>query len=256
MNTRVTEEAVNPDNPANIPESMNIFQRMAAITAGLQTVGKNLTVGYGNSQYKAVSERDVLDAVKPLEAKFGVYSYPYSREIILTDTLTSVTRDRNGNEKESARFLIRMAVKYRFINVDKPDEFVEIDTLGDGIDSGDKAPGKAMTYADKYALLKAYKISTGDDPDQEASPENGYKKADSKRGENPNRTNIPPAGEIRPPDTDSPVVCESCGARLPDWSDGQCLWKAAELGEQSKREFGHTLCAACQQKTRKAAQAT
>ena len=28
-----------------------------------------------------------------------------------------------------------------------------------------------MTYADKYALLKAYKISTGDDPDQEASDE-------------------------------------------------------------------------------------
>ena len=26
-----------------------------------------------------------------------------------------------------------------------------------------------MTYADKYALLKAYKIITGDDPDQNAS---------------------------------------------------------------------------------------
>ncbi|MFR4146701.1 MAG: hypothetical protein ACLT1J_10535 [Mediterraneibacter gnavus] len=28
-----------------------------------------------------------------------------------------------------------------------------------------------MTYADKYALLKAYKIITGDDPDQECSKE-------------------------------------------------------------------------------------
>ena len=29
-----------------------------------------------------------------------------------------------------------------------------------------------MTYADKYALMKAYKISTGDDPDQqEPKPE-------------------------------------------------------------------------------------
>ena len=26
-----------------------------------------------------------------------------------------------------------------------------------------------MTYSDKYALLKAYKIETGDDPDQNAS---------------------------------------------------------------------------------------
>ena len=28
-----------------------------------------------------------------------------------------------------------------------------------------------MTYADKYALMKAYKIMTGDDPDQNKSPD-------------------------------------------------------------------------------------
>ena len=32
-----------------------------------------------------------------------------------------------------------------------------------------KADGKAMTYADKYAYMKAFMLSTGDDPDQEAS---------------------------------------------------------------------------------------
>ena len=30
------------------------------------------------------------------------------------------------------------------------------------------------TYSDKYSLLKAYKIATGDDPDKDASPEKGY----------------------------------------------------------------------------------
>ena len=44
-------------------------------------------------------------------------------------------------------------------------------TYGDGVDTQDKAPGKAMTYADKYALLKAYKIVTGEDPDQQHSPD-------------------------------------------------------------------------------------
>ena len=50
-------------------------------------------------------------------------------------------------------------------------EEIEIITYGDGIDTQDKGPGKAMTYADKYALMKAYKIITGDDPDQNPSPE-------------------------------------------------------------------------------------
>ena len=39
-------------------------------------------------------------------------------------------------------------------------------SIADGLDPADKGSGKAMTYADKYALMKAYKIMTGDDPDQ------------------------------------------------------------------------------------------
>ena len=34
-----------------------------------------------------------------------------------------------------------------------------------------------MTYGDKYALMKAYKISTGEDPDQNPSEEGRYTKA-------------------------------------------------------------------------------
>ena len=63
------------------------------------------------------------------------------------------------------------------MNIEKPEEYIEITTYGDGVDTQDKAPGKAMTYSDKYALLKAYKIQTGDDPDQNMSePLAGTKK--------------------------------------------------------------------------------
>ena len=58
---------------------------------------------------------------------------------------------------------MRIEITYRFINIDNPSEFIDIKSYGDGLDTGDKAPGKAMTYGDKYALMKAYKISTGDD---------------------------------------------------------------------------------------------
>ena len=70
---------------------------------------------------------------------------------------------------------MRIETTYKFINADNPDEQpIEIKSYGDGIDTGDKAPGKAMTYSDKYALMKAYKIATGEDPDAEPSPEDGY----------------------------------------------------------------------------------
>ena len=82
----------------------------------------------------------------------------------------------NGQTTKTNSLYMRVETIYRFVNIDNKDDFIDIKAYGDGIDTGDKAPGKATTYADKYALMKAYKISTGDDPDKDASPETGYKK--------------------------------------------------------------------------------
>lgn len=151
-------------------EDKNIFKRLSQITSEITAVAKNLNVGWGKSSYKAVGEADVLAAVKPIESKNGVYSYPYSREIIESAVLTSAKADGT----ESKQQFLRVKTVYRFVNVDNPADCIDITTYGDGVDSQDKAPGKAMTYGDKYALLKAYKIITGDDPDQTASaPLNG-----------------------------------------------------------------------------------
>lgn len=146
---------------------LNIFQRMSAITNEISRVAKNLSVDQGKSSYKAVGEADVLAAVKPAEEKYGVYSYPAKREIVESAILTTVSSQ--GYERKQQ--FIRIRTVYRFVNIDNPYERVTIVTYGDGVDTQDKAPGKAMTYGDKYALLKAYKIITGDDPDQKGSEE-------------------------------------------------------------------------------------
>ena len=149
-------------------EEMNIFQKMSAISDKISKVAKNLTVGVGKSAYKAVGESDVLSAVKPIEREYGVYSYPLKRTIVETNLLTT-TSEYDGKVTEKNQLFMRIETVYRFVNIDKPEECIDITTYGDGVDSQDKACGKAMTYADKYALLKAYKIETGDDPDQHKS---------------------------------------------------------------------------------------
>ena len=152
------------DRDMAIENKKNIFQKMSAITQEISTVAKNLQVGEGKSQYKAVGEADVLAAVKPVEARHGVYSYPYSREIVESGEMVATTK---YGERKS--LYLRLKTVYRFVNMENPDEYIDITTYGDGVDTQDKATGKAMTYSDKYALLKAYKIQTGDDPDQNAS---------------------------------------------------------------------------------------
>ena len=148
----------------------NIYKKMSAITTELTAVAKNLNVGIGKAAYKAVGEADVLAAVKPLEEKHGVYSYPYSRKIVEADLVTT-TSEYQGKVTEKTNRYLRIETVYRFVNIDNPEEYIDITTYGDGIDPQDKAVGKAMTYSDKYALLKAYKIITGEDPDQFKSEE-------------------------------------------------------------------------------------
>lgn len=153
-------------------KKMNIYEKLSMITEEIGVVEKGLKVQVNKtSSYKAVSERDVLDAVKPIEKKYRVYSYPVKREVIDRDTLVSENEYGTKNT-----LFMRIETTYRFVNIDNPSEYTETTVYGDGLDTGDKAPGKAMTYGDKYALMKAYKISTGDDPDKDPSPEQGYAK--------------------------------------------------------------------------------
>ena len=155
-------------------KEMNLFEKMQLITNEIGVVEKGLQVRVTDrSSYKAVSERDVLDAVKPIEKKYRVFSLPISRRIVAQDVLEKVT-EYNGKTSKTYTMYMRIETTYRFYNIDKPDEYIDTITYADGLDTGDKASGKAMTYADKYALMKAYKISTGDDPDKEASAEQGY----------------------------------------------------------------------------------
>lgn len=157
---------------------LNIFQRLLKITEELNTVAKNLEVGTGRSSYKAVGEADILSAVKPLEAQYGVYSYPLDRELVSQELIQGEKKGYKDTDPpiQTLKFFMRLKTTYRFVNIDKPSEFVDQVSYGDGVDTLDKSPGKAMTYSDKYSLMKAYKIMTGDDPDQNHSNDTTVKK--------------------------------------------------------------------------------
>lgn len=145
----------------------NIYERIQAVSEAVKNVEKNLVVGTGNSAYKAVADMDVLLKVKEAEKANGIISIPVRQELVKSEVLR--TAGQNGYEKITYVDIVKMVV--RIVNISKPDEFVEVESYGRGLDAGDKGFGKASTYARKYALLNAYKIATGEDPDQIKSEE-------------------------------------------------------------------------------------
>lgn len=263
-----TTEAATPEIDI---KSWNIFQRVSAITDELGVVAKNLSVKAGGGSYKAVSERDIIDAVKPLETKYRVYSYPSAREILESEML-----EKENNYGKSTTYFTRVRTEYTFINIDKPEDRFSTTVFSEGIDPGDKGSGKAMTYADKYALMKAYKISTGDDPDQNASEEshytrtgngnrggqggyngnqNGYGNNQNGYGNNQygngNRGYQPPqqAPQHQQDAQGIKIKCKQCGNLIGDaMLTDDTMLPASQVAYRSMKQFGQEYCASCQQK--------
>lgn len=210
---------------------MNIYEKLSRITMEIATVAKNLQVETGGGKgYKAVSEGDVLAAVKPIEAKYGVYSFPAIRRIVDSGEIVT-TKTYKGEVQESKRLFLRVETVYRFVNTEKPDEVVDVTVYGDGVDTQDKAPGKAMTYADKYALLKAYKIQTGDDPDRDASEDLKSIKPKEQR-----------AG-VRPTDNELMLEIRRTGMNLPQYLAMNSIQSLRELDDLKALALYHTLLA-------------
>lgn len=145
-------------------ERKNLYEKIAAVASDVKNISKNLTVGTGSYSYKAVSDLDVTLKVKEAERKHRIVSIPTKQQLIHHEVIRTLDKDK---ESLKYSFLIKMTTK--FVDLDNPESFIEIDSFGHGLDNGDKGFGKASTYARKYALLNAYKIATGEDPDSEPS---------------------------------------------------------------------------------------
>lgn len=142
--------------------AMNLFEKIQAVSDAVRNVERNIVVGTGNSAYKAVSDIDVLMKVKDAEKEYRLVSIPVRQELVKSEIVRVI--GQGGFEKITYVDIVKMTV--RIVNIDKTDEYIEIESFGRGLDAGDKGFGKASTYARKYALLNAYKIATGEDPDQ------------------------------------------------------------------------------------------
>lgn len=127
-------------------ENRNIHQRLHAVMGEVDYIQKEKRQGM---RYSIVSHDAVTAKVRPVLHKHGVVYYPVWMSI-----------EQVGNRTEAK-------LTVRFANVDNPDDHIDVATAGYGIDDQDKGPGKAISYAVKYALLKTLGLESGDDPDED-----------------------------------------------------------------------------------------
>lgn len=165
------------ENTLNEQIPLSLWEKIQLVSNDIKNIEKNMQVGDAKYGYKAVSDIDVVLAVKDAETKHRIISIPVRQDLVKSEVIRTV----KDNGKEGITYVDIIKMTLRIINLDNTAECVEIESFGRGLDSGDKGFGKAATYARKYALLNAYKIATGEDPDKNKSQEEVTNKKDEKK---------------------------------------------------------------------------
>lgn len=142
---------------------MNLYEKLIEIRKSVPSLHK----GESGPQFKYVSSSQALGALRG--------EMDEQKVLLKPEVLSSSTQFINrGADKVDAIFT-ELIMKFTWINAEAPEEVLESEWYGQGIDFGtERGVGKALTYAEKYFLLKFFNIATDkDDPD--ADQGNGKK---------------------------------------------------------------------------------
>lgn len=149
--------------------SMNLFQRINKVRKEVAYIQKDKSVSTGGGSYKAVTHDMVTAQTRAALVKHGVISWPNL-------VASSMIPPAEG----AKQWRYEATYDFTFANVDDMTQTINIRIEAHAMDNADKAPGKALSYAKKYALLKLLDIETGEDeesrvPDEsKPRPEDAY----------------------------------------------------------------------------------
>jgi len=138
--------------------SKNLGQRIQAVMRQVEYIKKAKTVGKGEYAYKAVTHDEVTGILREHLIECGIRVVPR----IVSGTAKSVPISKGGKPADSSGW-IRFEADFEvdLVNVDDSADRETYSTAAHADDNGDKAPGKALSYAVKAVLLKAFSIETG-----------------------------------------------------------------------------------------------
>jgi len=137
--------------------SEQIYELIPKIMGDIGHVGKQSTNSFQHYNFRGID--DVYNCVGPVLVKHGVFIVP----IIKNTTVNQVTTAGN---KPATQIIIEVA--YRFYAPDG--SHIEAVTVGEGVDTGDKAANKAMSAAMKYAVWQTFCIPTVAVDSEEETP--------------------------------------------------------------------------------------
>lgn len=127
-------------------KKMNIYEAISKCMEEIGAVGKDDVNKQQGFKYRGIDA--VMNAINPALVKNHVFIVP---------EVMDQQRQERTTSKGSVLIYSICRIKYTFFAEDG--SYIEAITVGEGMDSGDKATNKAMAIAFKYACFQVFCIS-------------------------------------------------------------------------------------------------
>ena len=136
---------------------MKIYGAINSIMSEMGVIAKDRKNQQQGFMYRGVDQ--VMNTIQPLLIKYGVFVVP--------EVLDHMREERSTKSGSTLIYSV-CRIKYTFYAEDGSN--VMAVTVGEGMDSGDKASNKALAIAFKYACFQVFCIPTEElkDPDSES----------------------------------------------------------------------------------------
>lgn len=185
---------------------MNIYQKLIEV----RKVVPYLQKGEQGTQYQYTGSSRVLTAVVDKLNELGLLLVPAITKPNVRESSIEFIDAKGNVNKRTTTYFTELEMTMTWINAEKPDETISVPWYGQGVDiAGEKGVGKALTYAEKYFMLKFFNIATDkDDPD---AFQKKHDEPDEQRTQAPPRTQQQsrPTTETQSGSTDHDLASES-----------------------------------------------
>ncbi len=152
-----------------------IYKAIPCIMGEINAVGKNKKNTQQGFMYRGID--DVMNAINPALVKHNVFIVPEVME---------QSREERKTAKGINLLYSVCRMKFRFCADDG--SYIEAVTVGEGMDSGDKATNKAMAVAFKYACFQVFCIPTEEMKDPDAETPEPSSRAEQEKKDNSRET--------------------------------------------------------------------
>ena len=133
-------------------EKLNLYQKLLHIQTKINGLGKDKTT----YQYKYVTGDKVLGEIKPLMNQLGLI---LKQEVL---SIENTRQDYSTAKGSKSEILSKVMMQFTWIDCATGDR--DVNSFGaNGQNDWEKGLGSALTYAERYFLLKYFHIATDED---------------------------------------------------------------------------------------------